>query len=292
MKRIFSFLAIFSLLSCNPDSSDSGEKYITVSIAPFKYFVREIAGDDFRVNVMVPPGANPHIYEPFPVQINQLRKSVAYISNGFLGFEIVWLDRFYMINPEMVKLSLGDRIDPLASSHEHGSVDEHAEGADPHYWVSPKCAIVIASSVRDLLCNLNPEAKEKYESGYASLISKIGEADRKAQTLSQESGGKSFMIFHPNLAYLARDYGLQEIAVEFEGKEPPPSRLKELIDLAREKNLKTIFVQKEYDSRNAKAIANEIGAEIVVIDPLSEDWLKSTMDIISSLHSSLIKSRK
>ena len=195
--------------------------------------------------------------------------------------KLTWLDRFYEINPDDVKIiAWATRSilwhQTMSMAHE----DEHAEGADPHYWVSPKCAIIIASSVKDLLCNLNPAAKEKYESEYASLISKIGEADIKAQTLSQESGGKSFMIYHPNLAYLARDYGLQEIAVEFEGKEPPPSRLKELIDLAREKNLKTIFVQKEYDSRNAKAIANEIGAEIVVIDPLSEDWLKSTMDII------------
>jgi len=292
MKRTFAVLTILSLLSCNPGSSDSGAKYITVSIAPFKYFVKEIAGDDFRVNIMVPPGSNPHIYEPYPEQINQLRKSVAYISNGFLGFEIVWLERFYTINPEMLKLSLGAGIEPILSTHEHEHSDVHAEGADPHFWVSPKCAGIIASSVKDLLINLNPEAGEEYGSRYANLISKISEMDKKAQALSRESGGKDFMIFHPNLAYLARDYGLQEIAVEFEGKEPPPSRMKELIDLAREKNLKTIFVQKEYDSKNAKAIANEIGAGVVVIDPLSEDWLKSTMEIIASLHSSFINNTK
>jgi zinc transport system substrate-binding protein len=101
-----------------------------------------------------------------------------------------------------------------------------------------------------------------------------------------------FMIFHPNLAYLARDYGLGEIAVEFEGKEPPPSRLKELIDLAAEENINTIFVQKEYDSRNARTIAAEIGAEIRVIDPLSENWLESTLDIINGLYNSLTKGRK
>jgi len=292
MKRTLAVLAVLSLLSCNPDAGDSGAKYITVSIAPFKYFVSEIAGDDFRVNIMVPSGANPHIYEPFPDQISKLRKSVAYISNGFLGFEIAWLDRFYEINPTMLKLSLGDRIDPIASSHEHERTGAHAESADPHYWVSPKCAMVIASPVKDLLCSLNPESREKYESNLAGLMLKIGEVDRKAQSLFSEHGGKAFMIFHPNLAYLARDYGLQEIAVEFEGKEPPPSRMKELIDLARKENLKAVFVQKEYDSRNAKAIAREIGAEVVVIDPLSENWENATMDIINSLHQSLINNRK
>jgi zinc transport system substrate-binding protein len=100
------------------------------------------------------------------------------------------------------------------------------------------------------------------------------------------------MIFHPNLGYLARDYGLEEISVEFEGKEPSPSRMKDLIDRARKDNLKTIFVQREYDTKNAKAIAEEIGAGITIIDPLSEDWLKSTTDIINALHSSLIESQK
>ena len=95
------------------------------------------------------------------------------------------------------------------------------------------------------------------------------------------------MIYHPNLAYLARDYGLEEIAVEFEGKEPPPSRLKELIDSARQNGVRTIFVQREYDTKNAKAIAEEIGAELKIIDPLSEDWLKSTTDIINDLYKSL-----
>ncbi len=98
------------------------------------------------------------------------------------------------------------------------------------------------------------------------------------------------MIYHPNLGYLARDYQLNEISVEFEGKEPTPSRLKGLIDEARKDKLRTIFVQKEYDTKNAKAIAAEIGAEIQIIDPLSEDWEKETTDIIRKVHDSLIQS--
>lgn len=100
------------------------------------------------------------------------------------------------------------------------------------------------------------------------------------------------MIFHPNLGYLARDYGLEEISVEYEGKEPPPSRLKYLIDRARKDNIKIIFVQKEYDTKNARAIADEIGARIKIIDPLSEDWESSTLEIIFSLHESLAASTK
>lgn len=290
MRNIFCFLTVVFIVSCGRQRTDTGEKIITVSIAPFKYFVEEIAGDDFRVNVMVPAGANPHIYEPFPEQIYKLRRSVAYISNGYLGFEMTWLDRFYEINKTMKRLSLSDKIDPLISGH-HPEGD-HVEGADPHYWESPKCALIMANSVKEFLCELNTSQKQKYEVNYDSLVSKIKEMDNKALELFSGVKNRSFMIFHPNLGYLARDYGLEEIPVEYEGKEPPPSRLKELIDRAMEDGLKTIFVQREYDTKNAKAIADEVGAQVKIIDPLSEDWLKTTMDIINALHNSLTESSK
>jgi len=290
MRKILSFLIIVFIISCGRQGTDTGGRIITVSIAPFKYFVEEIAGDDFKVNVMVPAGANPHIYEPFPEQINKLRRSVAYISNGYLGFEMTWLDRFYETNKTMKRLSLGDKIDPLISGHHHEG--DHVEGADPHYWVSPKCAMIMASSVKEFLCELNPSQKQKYEANYLSLVSKIQELDKKARELFSGVQNRSFMIFHPNLGYMARDYGLEEIPVEYEGKEPPPSRLKELIDRARKDGLNTIFVQREYDTKNAKAIADEIGAEVKIIDPLSEDWQKATLDIINALYNSLIESSK
>jgi zinc transport system substrate-binding protein len=290
MRKIFFLLITCFTISCGRDGTDSGKKIITVSIAPFKYFVEEIAGNDFTVNIMVPAGADPHTYEPFPEQINKLRKSVAYISNGYLGFEMNWLDRFYETNQSMKKLSLGDSIDPLTSSHQHEG--GHIEGADPHYWVSPRCALIIASSVKGFLCELNPVQKPKYESNYHVLISKIQEVDNKARELFSDVPDKCFMIYHPNLAYIARDYGLEEIPVEFEGKEPTPSRMRELIDRARKDKLKTIFVQREYDTKNARAIAGEIGAQIILIDPLSENWLKATSEIIFAVHKSLLESSK
>ena len=291
MKKIYSALGlILLLLSCTRSGNDTGDKIITVSIAPFKYFVDEISGGDFKVNVMVPAGADPHIYEPFPGQISKLRKSVAYISNGYLGFEMTWLSRFYETNPAMVILSLGGKIEPLDAHNDHAG--GYVVRADPHYWVSPECAMIMALSVRDFLCDLNPQGKHKYEANYLILIPKINEVDSLAHTLFNGINNRSFMIFHPNLGYLARDYGLEEISVEYEGKEPPPSRLKELVDRARTDDLKTIFVQKEYDTKNAKAIADEIGAKIEIIDPLSENWLKATTDIIYSLHNSMIKSSK
>lgn len=290
MKRIIILLSVAALFSCNRNPSGRMERIITVSIAPFRYFVEEIAGDDFRVNVMVPAGSNPHIYEPVPDQINKLRLSEAYISNGYLGFELTWLGRFYEINKKMIKLSIGDKIDLIAAEHDHHG--KHAEGADPHYWVSPRCAKIIASSVYELLSGLNPESEAEYKLRYSVLLDKIDGVDEQARSFFSDFKDKVFMIYHPNLAYLARDYGLREIAAEYEGKEPPPSRMKELIDIARKENIRVIFVQKEYDNKNARVIAHEIGAELKVIDPLSEDWMSSTIDIITSLHDSFLMSGK
>jgi zinc transport system substrate-binding protein len=287
MMKLLTYFFLMLLVSCNQSGSDGGRKIITVSIPPFKYFIKEIGGEDFDVNIMVPAGANPHIYEPVPEQIANLRKSVAYISDGYLGFEMTWLDRFYETNRGMKKLSLGQNIDiikPIVHSD-----TEHVEGADPHYWVSPKCALIMAMAVKKLLIELSPQNSGKYELNYSNLVKSINVIDEKAIELFSGYQNRSFMIFHPTLGYLARDYGLKEIAVENEGKEPNPSSLIELINLGKSENIRVIFVQREYDTKNARAIAAETGAVLETIDPLSEDWAASVQQIIDALYKSFIK---
>ena len=276
-------LPLIVSLACGRNSVSDDGPVITVSIAPYRYFVEKIAGDDFKVNIMAPAGADPHTYEPFPIQISELRKSEAYIGNGFLDFEITWLDRFCEVNKTMKLLSLSDSINPIELQNHN----EDAETADPHYWVSPDCAKIMAKNLKEFLVSLKPERKEFYETNYAKLDSIIDNIDYEARQLFSDCAKRAFIIYHPNLAYLARYYNLEEITVEYEGKEPPPSRLKYLIDRARAEDIKVIFVQKEYDTKSAKAIANEIGGKVVIIDPLSEDWENATREIIELVGKSL-----
>jgi len=290
MKKLFSYFCLLLLVSCNRHLSDSREKIITVSIPPFKYFINAIGGDDFKVNIMVPAGSNPHIYEPVPDQISNLRKSVAYVSNGYLGFEMTWLNRFYETNRTMKRLSLGKSIDLIRP--EKNADSEHIEGADPHYWISPTCALTMASDIKSLLVDLNPGEAEKYELSYRTLVKSINDIDLKAKELFSGYRNRSFMIFHPTLGYLARDYGLKEVAVENEGKEPNPSSLKELIDTGKAEKIMVIFVQKEYDTKNARAIAAETGAVLETIDPLSENWAVSVQQIIDALYKSFKATEK
>jgi zinc transport system substrate-binding protein len=283
MNKSFFFLIILFIFSCGRSSNEGGGNIITVSIPPFKYFVEAIGGDDFTVNVMVPAGASPHNYEPVPAQVDKLRRSLAYISNGHLGFEITWLDRFYETNRKMKKLNLCENID-LIAAEEHSGHDH--EGADPHYWVSPSCARIIALSVKELLCEIAPAQKQLYENSYKELVKEIEAIDLKARELFSGDLNKKFMIFHPTLGYLARDYGLLQIAVESEGKEPTPAQLRSLIHTARENNIRHIFVQEGFDDKNARSIASDTGADLVIIDPMMENWPLSTMNIVKALHSS------
>ena len=297
-KYSFYTLLFFLLLSCGQNATTGDKPVITVSIAPYKYFVEKITGDDFIVNVMVPAGADPHIYEPFPNQIMALQKSEVYVSNGYLDFEMAWLDRFFEINKTMKHLSLSDNINLINESHSHDhshahhhhDEEEDAETADPHYWVSPDCAKIMAKNLKEFFVALKPERKEFYETNFAKLDSIIDNIDNEARQLFANLKKRAFMIYHPNLAYLARYYNLEEISVEYEGKEPSPSRLRYLINRARAENLKTIFVQKEFDARNAGTIANEIGAQVVIIDPLSEDWENAMREIIRLVYNSLTES--
>nr|MDA3832063.1 zinc ABC transporter substrate-binding protein [Spirochaetales bacterium] len=156
-------------------------------------------------------------------------------------------------------------------------------GVDPHFWVSPLRARIIAKEIRDFLSEKDPARKDEYWKNHLQLDSVIMDTDAYMKSLLDNTANKSFMIFHPSLSYLAMDYGLEQIAVETEGKEPSPSDLKRLIDKGREKNIKAIMVQREFDKRNADLIADEIAAETIIIDPLGYDWVSSVRTIAESI---------
>ncbi len=285
-KFITPLLLIILLAGCGRQSGDSSrdeKALITVSIEPFRFFVEAIAGDYCTVNVIVPPGASPASYEPPPAVVRGLKDSELMIINAYLGFELAWIDRMININPGVEVLKLAVTQDLIAAdSHRHGDIVHHT-GVDPHFWVSPVRARIIARDIRDFLSEKDPGREEEYRENHLQLDSLIMDTDAYLRTLLDNAANKSFMIFHPSLSYLARDYGLEQIAVETEGKEPSPSELKRLIDKGREKNIKTILVQKEFDRRNAELIADEIAAETIVIDPLAYNWVSSVRAIAESI---------
>ena len=293
--RNLAILSIALLLSaCGGTGSDKNKvtEVVSVSIAPYKYFVDAIAGDNFEVNIMVPAGASPHTYEPSMAQIQALSNSRAYISNGYLDFELAWLYRFYQVNPAMKIISFANNQDLLYAKAWQHDDHMHYEGVDPHFWISPKSAYRIASDMKNLLVELNPGSSAVYEENYIRLVADITALDAEVAEMLSPYSSRSFMIYHPVLGYFARDYNLEQIAVEHEGKEPSPAALKSLVDRARGAGIKTIFVQQEFDRKNAEVIAGEIKAAVVTIDPLSADWPASVRNIAEALAAGFADTQK
>jgi zinc transport system substrate-binding protein len=173
----------------------------------------------------------------------------------------------------------GHREADTGDDHEGHS---HA-GADPHFWMSPAAAAVMAEDLRDFLTGLNPDSADKYERNHTLLADTIAAIDEMVRSAVGTMSTGTVMIYHPALAYMARDYGFEQLSFEDEGKSPSPARMKELIDIAREKKITSIFIQAEYDLRNAESLSRETGAELIVINPMNRNWPEAVMEVIKGI---------
>jgi zinc transport system substrate-binding protein len=262
---------------------------VTVSIIPQKYFVEQIAGDFYDVNVLVPPGASPDSYEPTPKQITMLANSESYIYIGHLGFEKSWLKKIVAAAPGLSLVSSSMGIDLLRGDCEHEQEGEShlAEGTDPHIWNSPENVKKICGTMCGEFVRNHPEKQKDFEANMAVFFEKIDSLDIHLRNELNDCQNHAFMIYHPALAYFARDYHLNQYSIEYEGKEPSPAYMKRMVDLAREKKINTIFIQAQFETAKAEVIAKEIGAKVVVVDPLAPDWMKEMTELGGKLKASL-----
>lgn len=294
LRLVLIFFSFGILVSCNTPTSKSHKKTISVSILPQKYFVTAIAGGKVNVNVMIPPGASHSSYEPTARQMNSLTHSDAYFQIGYLDFEKAWLPRFTGINSSMKLFDLSKGISLLQGScevdHSEGEHSIHTheggkaeQGIDPHIWMSARNAGIIGFNILNSLISLYPEDSLSFRANYEKFLAETKHIDSLYAANTQTINGLSFIIYHPALAYLAKDYGMEQIVLEFDGKEPHPAHIKEIIDLAKEKNIHTIFVQQQISTDNSRSLASEIDAEIIRIDPLDLNWNEQMISILNQL---------
>lgn len=280
-------LLLVGLCACSGQQQNKGneERIITVTIEPQRYFTEAIAGDKFTVVSMVPKGNNPESYDPTPRQLVSLAKSEAYFRIGYIGFEVSWMERLMENAPNVQVYDLSKGIEFI---HEPGYAHaghSHAGGVDPHIWNSCLNAKIIAGNIFQALCKLDKENESYYKERYDALIQHIEKVNQAIFEMLKKSdkADRAFMIYHPALSYFARDYGLYQICIEESGKEPSPTHLKKLIETSKQEEVRIIFIQPEFDKRNAEMIAKETGTDIVSINPLSYDWEKEMMHIAKSL---------
>lgn len=282
MKKLIYILTLFILSACGNTTQKSEKPILTVTLEPLRYFTEAIAGDNYEVVSMVPKGSSPESYDPTPQQLVNLSKSQAYFRIGYIGFEQAWMKKLEANCPNMKVFDTSKGIDLIRDKgHWHGD-HFHEGGVEPHVWNSTQNALIIADNIYQALCELDSTHQEDYQKRLDVLKQTIRQTDANVRTLL-ENADSTFLIYHPALSYFARDYGLKQVSIEEGGKEPSPAQLKALIETCRNENVHTIFVQQEFDQRNAQLIANELGVNIVSINPLSYDWVKEMIRIAEAL---------
>jgi len=282
LSTLIILFALFVLVSCQHKNVLNEKKQLTVSIIPQKFLVSFIAGDTYEVQAMLPTGSNHETYEPTPGDMTKIETSAFYFALGALDFENVWMERFTSSNPEMRVINTSEGIEMLSGHiHEHGESDDshHNSGTDPHTWLSPACMKIQAQNIFSALAKTDTVNSALFKLNFEKFNKLADSVDRIIRETLAGSEGKSILIFHPALGYFARDYGLTQISIEQEGKEPSPAYLAELIKTAKEKGIKSVFISKEFDTRNAEAIAREINAKIIIFDPMAENWIENTIHL-------------
>lgn len=268
------------LLTACKQKKLSDKPVVYVTIEPLRFFAEQIAGAHFTLISMVPQGSSPETYDPAPQQIMELAESRAYLAVGNLGFEQQWIPKLKENAPNVKFRDTSQGIHFIPSTHVH---EGEAAGPDPHTWTTPSNALVIARNIFELFCELDPEHLEEYTQNYTALVTLIQQTDAEVRKMIDEGMQSAFAIYHPTLTYFANDYGLEQLCIEEDGKEPSPAQLKELIQHCRKDGVKVIFVQQEFNTKNAEIIAREIQAQVVTINPLSYDWQKEIINIANFL---------
>jgi zinc transport system substrate-binding protein len=249
----------------------AGEIRISVSILPQAYFVERVAGLRARVHVMIPKGASPETYEPTPQQLVALSDSQFYVTVGAPGFPF---------EEKYLKTVLGQNRKIRIVNMSDGMTYREE---DPHVWTSPAAVMIAARNIERSLTAYDPSHGDEYRKNFQAFLADIDALDREIKRTLAGKKGAAFMVYHPAWGYFADEYGLVQLAVEEEGKPVNAAHIRKMVDLARGKGIRAILVQKGFDTKSARAIARDIGGEVVETDPLERDWLQGMKNFTALL---------
>lgn len=287
MKKQFMILALICLaaiaamilISCG--NSVQEKRMITVSILPQKFMLKKIVGDRFEISCMLNEGNNPEAYEPSMTHLMNIEHSVAYFCIGYIGFEDAIVGKAHVNNPNLKIFNTSKGVEVIRGTH-FSPEGEHNE-ADPHLWTSVANAIKISQNMLAAVVELDPDNADEYTRNFNAFKSELDSLDSRIKSQLAGKQGSAFLVWHPSLSYFARDYGLRQVSLEYEGKEIPIDKLKQNIDAARESGTHVLFVQREFDSRQAETIGEELGVKMVKINPMSYNWETELENIANAI---------
>lgn len=276
---------------------------IFVSILPQRYLVQRIAGDYADVEVLIPPGMSPHTFEPTPQLMARLTRSSILFAIG-VSFEKALITRLKSVAPNLKIVQTDENIkkrvieahdahetDETHAAHETHDDDHHSceddcshEGAlDPHIWLDPILLKTVSQNIAQALFEILPQHSDEIAKNVSLLLEELEELDSELSEALKSFRGEKMFVFHPAFGYFADRYGLKQMAIEIEGKEPTPRQLANIVRSCKKENVRVIFVQKQFPVRAAKTIAESIKGSVVLIDPLAENYFENLKEIKEKL---------
>lgn len=289
------FVAVILAIFCV--SVSAAKLTVAVTLQPYANVVSEIGGDQLEVVTLLPPGADPHTFEPKPQTLKEFTKASVYFSDGS-GMDAAWLPRFKGVNKNVQVVSLSKDIQWMEED-EHHHHDEHCdhhhgeepaaehddEELDPHLWTSPLQMMQVATNICDALVQLDSANADLYIERWFDLTERLKklDAELRASIAKLPQQARTFIVFHPSYGYFARDYGMTQLTVEVNGKEPKPRDLFNLAKAGKSNNVHIVFVQPQFSKRAATTIARELDAVILDTDPLSYDYEKNIRALLFAI---------
>ncbi len=282
--------AVLSHSGCGQPPQYAKRLTIAVSILPQKYFVEKIIGDTADIFVVVPPGANPASYEPSPSDMRNMSNADVWFTIG-VPFETPWLPRFAGASPGLRIRSTIENIERLpigryaVASHETLSLHQvHSHGSlDPHVWLAPELVRVQAAVMAEELSLIDSSMADELAANLDSFNTEIDSIQNVIRTKVNSSDNRNFIVYHPAWGYFADEFDLIQIPVETAGSEPSPREMSLLIDYAREHGISVVFVSPQFSTSSADAISSGIGAVVITVDPLAEDWGRNLCSVAELL---------
>lgn len=249
-----------------------------VTIVPQRNFVKAVAGDKSDVIVMIPPGYSPGNYAPRPSELTKFSEAQIYFSIGVPADVQNILPKVKQFNPDIKVVKLAEKVGQKYENRQFPSGSR-----DPHIWLSPQRVIYMIEIIKDELIKLDPANEDFYKNNAKNYIEKIRETDQRIREIIKDKDSKYMLVYHPSFGYFAEEYNLEMVSIEEGGKEATAKHLQEIIDFAKENNIKKIFYQAEIDSRQTEAISEEIEAELIKLDPLAEDYLDNLIEMAKKI---------
>lgn len=252
---------------------------VLVSVAPHKFFVDQVTQHSVPVQLMVPAGASSHTYEPSPKEILSASKGDLWFTMGE-AFEPKVIRSLTSYNSSMQIVDLRKGVNLIRDGeHHHHCCHCHGNSEDVHYWLSLREAEAQALTIYEALVARYPEKKEIFKEGYTKFVAALRELDQELTAQLKPVTGRSILVSHPAYGYFVRDYGMSQISIEFEGKDPTPLQLTTVLRDAKNAKVTKVFVQPQYPSKGASLVAKEIQAKVVTLEPYSENYFETMREI-------------